>query len=51
MSRFQQFSGNAFPQGAAQAVAGARGAFIRRTYAHLAGAIGLFILLAPARWA
>jgi FtsH-binding integral membrane protein len=33
---------------AAQATAGERSAFIRRTYAHLAGAIGLFVLLEAA---
>ena len=49
MSRFQQqYPGSAYPGGAAQAVSSARGAFIRRTYAHLAGAVGLFILLEAA---
>ncbi len=48
MAGFQQYPGNAYPQGASRAVPGARGAFIRRTYAHLAGAIGLFILIEAA---
>ena len=43
----QQPPGSAFP-GAAQAATTERGAFIRRTYAHLAGAVGVFILLEAA---
>ena len=48
MSPFQQHPGSAHAQGMARAVASERGAFIRRTYAHLAGAVGLFILLETA---
>ena len=48
MRGYRQHPESAYPQGGARAVPSARGAFIRRTYAHLAGAIGLFILLEAA---
>lgn len=43
-----QYSGSYAPTFAAQAVESERAAFIRRTYTHLAGAIGLFIALEAA---